>query len=170
MHAIFGEDLMKKARLLVTGLSVGLCLGAIAKADDDQVPTVPTVATRVIVKRVIVVRGREDRVIYVRSANGLHSITPANRSFHSTIAPQNRRRDPEASTIRDGENRVAQTTNSGRSGDKKQPDQQDAKDTKSVDREADVKQPDGTGALDRLTVQAQKEQATRLTGPTNLDK
>ena len=162
---------MKKARLLITGLSVGLCLCAIAKADDDQVPTVPTLATRVIVNRVRVVGGREDRVIYVRSANGLYSITPANRSFHSTIAPQNRRRDPEASTIRASENHVAQTTkNTGHSGDIKQPDQQDAKDTKPVDREADVKQPEGTGALDRLTVQAQKEQATRLTEPTNLDK
>ena len=62
---LFGEDLMKKARLLITGLGVSLCFCAIAKADDDQIPTVPTVASPVIVKRVIVVSGQGDRVIYV---------------------------------------------------------------------------------------------------------
>jgi hypothetical protein len=109
-------------------------------------------------------------VIYFRPAYRLHSFVRADRASHTTTAPQNRRRDPEASTIRDGENHVAQTTRTGHSGDKKLPDQQDAKDTKSVDREAEVKQPEGTGPLDRLTVQAQKEQATRLAEPTNLDK
>jgi hypothetical protein len=161
---------MKKARLLIKGLGVSLCLCAIAKADDDQVPTVPTVASPVIVRRVIVVSGQRDRVIYVRPAYRLHSIVRADRSLHATTAPQNRQRDPEASgsTIRDSENHASQTTRAGHS--KKQPDQQDAKDTKSVDRKSDVQPQEDKGALDRLTVQAQKEEATRLAEPTNLDK
>jgi hypothetical protein len=163
---------MKKTRLLITGLSVGLCLCAIAKADDDQIPAISTKASPVIVRRVIVVSGQGGRVIYVRPAYRLNSIVRADRSFYPTTTPQNRRRDPEASasTIRDGENHAAQTIRTGHSGDKKQPDQENAKDTKSVDRETEVKQPEDTGALDRLTVQAEKEQATRLVEPTNLGK
>jgi hypothetical protein len=161
---------MKKARLLITALGVALCLGAIAKADDDQIPTISTTTSPVIVKRVIVVGGQEDRVIYVVPAYRFHSMVRAHRSFQTTTASQNRRRDPEASTIADGRNHAAQTTRTGHSGVKKEPDQQAVKDTKSVDRETDVKQPEDTGALDRLTVQAQKEQETRLAEPTNLDK
>jgi hypothetical protein len=173
----FGEDLMKKVRLLITGVGVGLCLCAIAKADDDQVPAISKPATRVIVRRVIVVSGQGDRVIYVRPAYSLHSTVRPDRAFHTLTTQQNRRRDTETATIRDGQNHTAQMTETGRNGGKKQVDQRNPNDAKSGDHETGLKQETGvkqpennSGALDRLTVQAQKEQATRLAEPTNLDR
>jgi len=50
-----------------------------------------------------------------------------------------------------------------------QSEQQAAKDNKSTDRKPKAKQPEDVNALDRLTVQAQKEEAIRLAEPGGIE-
>ena len=160
---------MKIAPSLIAGAGVGLCLCAFAKADDDQIPATRNVAGPVVVKRVIVVRSGGNRVIYVRPAYPLHSALPVNRSRYSARAVRSHWRSLETSGSADNSNQVTRTLKAGRSVDTNHSEQQADKDNKSADRRPQANQPEANqreanqsedaGALDRLTVQAQKEQA-----------
>jgi hypothetical protein len=171
---IFGEDLMKIARCLIAAAGVGLCLCATARADGDQIPNTGTVAGPAVVKRVIVLRSRGDRVIYVRPAYPIHAVLPANRSWYSATAAQRRRRSLQTSGSADNYNHVAKTLKTGHSVDTDQSDEQADKDSKSADRKPGAKQPEANqsedaGGLDRLTVQAQKEEAIRPAEPGGIE-
>ena len=184
---------MKIARSLIVGVGVGLCLCAIAKADDDQIPNVRNVTRPIVVRRIIVVRRSGDRVIYVRQAFPSRSALPANRSRYSVTGVQSHWRSLETSSSKDTYNHVARTPKTGHSLDTSQSEQQaeeDNKDNKLADRKPEAKQPDtkqqdakeqdvkeqdakqreaneseDAGGLDRLTVQAQKEQAIQPSEP-----
>jgi hypothetical protein len=170
---------MKIARSLIAGAGIGLCLCAIAKADDDQIPNSRIVARPVLVKRIIVVRNAGGRVIYVRPAYPAYSALPVNRSRYSATASKSHWRSPEASGSADNSNHVAKTLKIGHEVDKNQSEQRADKDDKSVDRKPETKQPeaqqreanqsDDAGALDRLTVQAQKEQAILPAEPGGIE-
>jgi hypothetical protein len=170
---------MKIARSLIAGAGFGLCLCAIAKADDDQIPSIRNVAGPLVVKRIIVVRSGGDRVIYVRSTDPLHSVLPVNRSRYSATAVHSHWRDLEPPGFADNYNQVAKTLKAGRSVDTNQSEQQADKDNKSAARKPEAKQPeaklheanqsDDAGALDRLTVQAQKEQAILPAEPGGIE-
>jgi hypothetical protein len=170
---------MKIARSLIAGAGVALCLCAIAKADDDQIPNVRNVAGPIVVKRIIVVRSGGDRVIYVRPSYQLHSVLPVNRSRYSATAVQSHWRGFETSGSADNYNHVIKTLKAGRSIDTNQSEQQANKDNKSAARKPEAKQPDAKpreanqsdddGALDRLTVQAQREQAILPPEPIGIE-
>jgi hypothetical protein len=170
---------MKIARSLIAGAGIGLCLCAIAKADDDQIPNRRIVARPMVVKRIIVVRSGGGRVIYVRPAYPAYSALSANRSRYSATGSQNHSRNPETSGSVDNANRVAKTLKTGHEADTNQSEQQADKDNKSVDRKPEAKQPEAKqreanqseddGALDRLTVQAQKEQAILPAEPGGIE-
>lgn len=156
---------MKKARCLIAGVGVGLCLCAIANADDDQIPNVRNTARPVVVKRIVVVADSGDRVVYVRQAYPVQSIVPVNRSRYSIRAtPAQRRVETSASPIHESDKHVPKTTRTNNGNDATQSEQPADKENKSADRKAEVKQPEDA-ALDRLTAQAQKEEATRLAEP-----
>jgi hypothetical protein len=177
---------MKIARSLIAGAGFGLCLCAIAKADDDQIPSIRNAAGPLVVKRIIVVRSGGDRVIYVRPTYPLHSVLPVNRSRYSASAVQSHWRGLDQSHWRSLETgsadnyiHVAKTLKAGRSVDANQSEQQADKDNKSAARKPEAKQPeaklrdanqsDDAGALDRLTVQAQKEQAILPAEPGGIE-
>ena len=156
---------MKNARFLLATVGVGLCLCAIAKADDDEIQTV---VRPVVVKRLIIFTGHRDRVIYVRPAYPVQSVVPINRPY-SVVAKKTRRHSSESPAAIDQEtsNNVAQTSKTSH-GDSNQAEQQKAdKDNKPVDtdRKADAKHSEDDDALDQLTAQAQREQELRLAGP-----
>ena len=168
---------MKIARCLIAGAGVALCFCAIAKADDDRIPNTGTAAGPIVVKRVIVVRGGGDRVIYVRPAYTLHSIVPANRSWYSATAAQSHRRSLETSGY--NYNQVAKTLKTGHSVDINQSERQADKANKWTDHKPETKQPEAkqretnqsedAGGLDRLTAQAQKEETIRLAEPNGIE-
>jgi hypothetical protein len=165
---------MKIARCLIVGAGVGLCLCAIAKADDDQISNTGTVAGPIVVKRVIVVRSGGDRVIYVRPAYALHAALPANRSWYSAAAAQGHRRSLETSGSADNYNQVAKTLKTGHIVDTNQSEQRADKDNKWADRKPEAKQretnqSEDAGGLDRLTVQAQKEETIRPAEPGGIE-
>lgn len=160
---------MKIARSLIAGAGIGLCLCAIAKADDEQIPNRRIAARPVVVRRIILVRSGGGRVIIVRPAYPAYSALSANRSRYSATASQSHLRNLETSGSVDNANRVAKTLKTGHEAVTNQSEQPADKDNKSVDRKPEAKQPEAKqpeanqseedGALDRLTVQAQKEQA-----------
>jgi flagellar biosynthesis GTPase FlhF len=171
---------MKIARFVVAGIGVGLCLCTIAKGDDAQISNTGTVRGPVVIKRIIVVRSHGDRMIYVRPAYApVHASLAVNRSWHSSTAVQGHRHSVETSDSADTDNHGVKTVKPGHSVDTNQSRQEADKDNKSADRkpeakQAEAKQPEAkqpeakkaaanqsedVGALDRLTVQAQKEQA-----------
>ena len=175
---------MKTLRSLIAGAGVGLCLCVIARADDDQIPNARNSAGPVAVKRVIVVRSRGGQVIYVRPGYQLHSTLPANRSWYSFTAGQSHWRSPEASGFADNHNHVAKTLKTGHSVDTNQSERQADKDNKSADRNPAAKQPEAkqgdkrqrqtnqsedAGGWDRLTVQAQKEEAALPAEPGGIE-
>ena len=164
-----GEDLMKNARFLLTGLLVGLCLCALAKADDDEIRTV---VRPVVVKRLIVFTGHQGRVICVRPAFPVQSVVPVNRPY-SVVAKKTRRHFSKSPAAVDQEtsNNVEQTSKTGR-GDSNQAEQKADKDSHPVDpdRKTDAKQPEDDDALDQLTAQAQKEQELRLAEPGGIQQ
>lgn len=170
---------MKIARSLIAGAGIGLCLCAIAKADDDQIPSHRIVARPVVVKRIIVVRSGGGRVIYVRPVYPAYSARFANRSRYSVTANQSHARNLETPSSADDPNHVAKTLKTGHEADTNQSEQQADKDNKSVDRKPEAKQPEAKpreanqseddGALDRLTVQAQKEQAILPAEPGGIE-
>ena len=165
---------MKIARSLIAGAGVGLCLCTIAKADDDQNPSTRNVASPVVVKRILVVRRSGDRVIYVRPAYPLHSALPVNRSRYSATASQSHWSSLETSGSTDNYNHVAKTLKTGHGVDTNQSEQQADKDNKPADRKPEAKQREANrsedaGALDRLTVQAQKEQAIPAAEPGGIE-
>ena len=168
---------MKIMRSFIAGAGVGLCLCAIVRADDDQIPIARNSAGPVAVKRVIVVRSLGGRVIYVRPAYQLHSTLPANRSWYSSTARQSHWRRLETSGSADNYNHVAKTLKTGHGVDTNQSERQADKDSKSVDHKTAAKQPEAkegdkrqhqtnqsedAGSWDRLTVEAQKEEAVLL--------
>ncbi|HTD16622.1 MAG TPA: hypothetical protein VK673_15670 [Chthoniobacterales bacterium] len=170
---------MKIARFLIAGAGVGLCLCAIVKADDDQIPSARNVSGPVVVKRVIVVRSGGDRVIYFKPAYPLHSVLPANRSRYAAAASQSHWRGLQTSGSGANYNHVAKALKSGHGVDTNQSEQQADKDNKSAERKPEAKQPDAkqreanqsedAGAWDRLTVQAQKEQAILSAEPGGIE-
>ena len=154
-----------KKRCLIAGVGVGLCLCAVANGDDDQIPTLKNTAKPVVVKRVVVVTGPSDRVISVRQAYPVHSTVPIDRSRDSIQAtPAQRRVETSASPIHESGNHIAKTIKTNNGSDTSQSEQQADKDNKSTDRKPEAKQPEDA-ALDRLTAQAQKEEAIRLAEP-----
>jgi hypothetical protein len=162
---------MKNVRLLVAGLGVGLCLCAIAKADDDGIQTM---ARPVVAKRVILFTGHPNRVIYVRPAFPVHSVVPVTRSASPTSAmtlTRARRHGSETPAVnRDSSTSVAKTTRSNR-GQTNQAEQKADKDSNpaDTDRKTDAKQPEDDDALDQLTAEAQKEQELRLAEPGGIE-
>ena len=165
---------MKIARSLIAGAGIGLCLCAIAKADDDLIPNRRIVARPMVVKRIIVVRSGGGRVIYVRPAYSAYSALSANRSRYSATASQSHSRNPETSGSVDNANRVAKTLKTGHEADTNQSEQPADKDNKSVDRKPEAKQREANqseddGAFDQLTVQAQKEQAILPAEPGGIE-
>jgi hypothetical protein len=170
---------MKIARSLIAGVGVGLCLCAIGRADNDQIPNVRNVTGPVVVRRVIVVRSGGDRVIYVRPAYPLHSALPGNRSRYSAMDGQSHPLNPEKSGSTDNDNHAVKALKTGHSADTSKSEQQADKDNKSADlkpegkqqdaRQRETNQSDDAGALDRLTVQAQKEEAIRLAEPGGIE-
>jgi hypothetical protein len=156
---------MKKARYFIAGVGVGLCLCAIANADDDQVPIVTKAVKPVVVKRVIVVTAPSDRVISVRQAYPVLSLVPISRStYPSQATPAQRRVETSASPIHQSDNHLAKTIRTDNASDTSRSEQPANKDNKSTDRKPEAKQPEDA-ALDRLTAQAQKEEAIRLAEP-----
>lgn len=181
---IVGEDLMKIVRSLIAGAGVGLCLCAIARADDDQIPNARNSAGPVAVKQVIVVRSRGGQVIYVRPGYQLHSALRANRSGYSSTAGQSHWRSLERSGPADNYNHVAKTLKTGHGVDTNPSERQANKDNKSADGKTAAKQPEAkqgdkiqhqtnqsedAGGWDRLTVQAQKEEAVLLPEPGGIE-
>jgi hypothetical protein len=173
---------MKIVRSLIAGAGVGLCLCVIARADDDQIPIARNSAGPVAVKRVLVFRSRGGQVIYVRPAYQLHSTLPANRSWYSTTAGQNHWRKLETSGSADNYNHVAKPLKTGHGVDTNQSERQANKDNKSADDKTAAKQPEAkqgdkkqtnqsedTGGWDRLTVQAQKEEAALPAEPGGIE-
>ncbi|MBV8213113.1 MAG: hypothetical protein JOZ08_07790 [Verrucomicrobia bacterium] len=173
---IIGEDLMNIARCLIAGAGVGLCLCAMAKAGDDRISNTGTATGPIVVKRVIVVRSHGDRVISVTPAYQIRSALSANRSWYSATTAQNHRRNLETSGSADNYNHSAKTVKTERSIGANQLEQQADKDNKSADRKPEPKQPEArqaegnqdSGGLDRLTVQAQKEEEIRLAEPRGI--
>jgi hypothetical protein len=175
---------MKIVRSLIAGAGVGLCLCAIARADDDQIPNARNSAGPVAVKRIIVVRSREGQVIYVRPAHQLHSTFPANRSWYSSTAGQRHWCSVETAGSADNYNHVAKTLKTEHGVDINQSERQADRDNKSADREPAAKQPEAkqgdkiqhqttqsedAGAWDRLPVQAQKEEAVLPPEPGGIE-
>jgi hypothetical protein len=158
---------MKNVRLLVAGLGVGLCLCAVAKADDDEIQTM---ARPIVVKRVILFTGHPDRVICVRPAFPVSSVVPVTRSTSPawSITPtKSRRHGSETSGVNhDSSTAGAKTTKTNR-GETNQAEQKADKDSRpaGTDRKTDAKQPEEDDALDHLTAQAQKEQELKLAEP-----
>jgi len=171
---------MKIARWVVAGIGVGLCLCTIAKGDDDQISNTGNERGPVVIKRIIVVRSHGDRMIYVRPVYPpVHASLPVNRSSYSATAAQGRRHRLETSDSADTDNHRAKTVKTGHSVDTNQSQREADKDNKSADRkleakpaeakqtgekrpeaqQAEANQSEDADALDRLTVQAQKEQA-----------
>ena len=171
---------MQNARLFMLGAIVGLCLCATAKADDDEFPF-PTAARPVVVRRVIVVTRHQDRVIYVRPADHVRTVVPVNRSAYLNSANQTHDRNGEmsGSNVRDSDNHVIRPAKTGREVDANQSKQQADKDSKPLAHKPEVTQheakqqeptePEDGGALDRLTVQAQKEQEIHLAEPAGIE-
>lgn len=157
-----GEDLMKNARFLMAG--VGLCLCALARADDDEIRTV---VRPVVVKRMIVFSGHQDRVIYVRPAYPVQTVLPVNRPYSLMERKTHRHSSEDPAVVdRDTSNNVAKTSKT-RLGDANQSDEKADKDNRPVDtdRKTEAKQSEDDDALDHLTAQAQKEQELRLAEP-----
>ena len=173
---------MKIVRSLIAGAGVGLCLCATARADDDQIPNARNSAGPVAVKRVIVVRSRGGQVIFVRPGYRPHTAL-ANRSWYSSTAGQSHSRSLETSGSADNYNHVAKTLKAGHDVDTNQSARQADKDNKSADRKPAAKAPEAkqldaqhqtnqsedAGALDRLTVQAQKEEANPAAEPGGIE-
>jgi hypothetical protein len=170
-HGDTGGDGMKVVRSLIAGASLSLCLCAMATADDEQFPTLRTVGRPIVVKRFIVVAGHSDRVIYVRPAYPpMHSPVPADRSGNPATSTRAQRHvETSASPIHENDNHAGKTVKASRNHETNQSEQQTDKENKSTDAKSEDKQPDDAGALDRLTVQAQKEQATRLAEPDGIE-
>jgi hypothetical protein len=167
---IAGEDVMKKTRCLIAGVGVGLCLCAIANGDDVQIPNVRNAARQVVVKRVVVVADPGGRVIYVRQAYPVHSVVPVNRSRYPIQAtPAQRRVETSPSPIHESDNHVAKTIKTNNGGETSQPEPQADKDNRSTDRKPEAKPLEDASGLDRLTVQAQKEEAIRLAEPGGIE-
>lgn len=181
---------MKIARCVLAGIGVGLCLCTIAKGDDDQISNTGNVRGPVIIKRIIVVRSHGNRMIYVRPAYPpVHASLPVNRSWYSARAAQGHRHSVEASDSADTDNHEAKTVKTGRSVDTNQSQQEADKDNKSGDRKPEAKQAEAkqteakqreakkaeanqsedAGALDRLTVEAQREQAILPAEPGGIE-
>ena len=176
---------MKIARCVVAGIGVGLCFCTIAKADDDQISNLGTVRGPVVIKRIIVVRTHGGRMVYVRPAySPIHSSVPVNRSSYSATAAQGHRQSVELSDSGDTDDHGAKTVKTGHRVDTNQAAQQADKDSKSADRKPEVKQAEAkqpeakhleanqsedASALDRLTVQAQKEQAILPAEPGGIE-
>jgi len=175
---------MKIVRSLIAGAGVGLCLCVIARADDNQIPNARNSAGPVAIKRVIVFRSRGGQVIYVRPAYQLRSTLPANRSWYSYTAGQSHRRSLETSGSADNYNHVAKTLKTAHGVDTNQSEHQANKDDKSADHKTVAKQPEAkqedktqhqtnqpedAGGWDRLTVQAQKEEAALTAEPGGLE-
>ena len=158
---------MKNVRLLVAGLGVGLCLCAIAKADDDEIQTM---AKPVVVKRIILFTGHPDRVIYVRPAFPAQSVVPVTRStsLTSSMTPTKTRwHGSETPGVNRESSTVAAKTTRSSQGETNQAEQKADKNNKPVDTDhkTDAKQPEDDDALDHLTAQAQKEQELGLAEP-----
>jgi len=155
---------MKNVRLLIAGLGVGLCLCALARADDDEIRTL---VRPVVVKRLIVFTGHHDRVIYVRPAYPVQTVVPVNRPY-SVMERKTQRHSSEDPIVvdRNTSNNVVKKSKTSR-GDADQSDQKADKDNRSADpdRKTDAKQAQDDDALDQLTAQAQKEQELRLAEP-----
>lgn len=174
---------MKIVRSLIAGVGVGLCLCAIARADDDQIANARNSGGPVAVKRVIVVRSRGGRVIFVRPGYQLHSALSTNRSWYSSTAGQSHSRSLETSGSADNYNHVAKTPKAEHGVDTNQSGREAGKDNKSADRKPAAKaseakqldaldqtnQSEDAGALDRLTVQAQKEEANPAAEPGGIE-
>ena len=175
---------MRIVRSLIAGAGVGLCLCAIVRADDDQIPNVRNSAGPVAVKRVFVVRSLGGQVIYVRPAYQLHSTLPANRSWYSPTAGQSHRRSLETPGSADNYNHVAKALKTGHGADTNRSEHQATKDNKSADLKTAAKQPEAkqgdktqhqanqsedAGSWDRLTVQAQKEEAVLPPEPGGIE-
>ena len=177
---------MKIARCVIAGIGIGLCLCTIAKGDDDQISNTETVRGPVVIKRIIVVRSHGARMIYVRPAYPpVHASLPVNRSRYSATGAQGHRHNVEINDSTDTDNHGSKTVKTGHSADTNQPQQEADKDNKSADRKPEAKQAEANhpeakkpeakqaeanqtqdaGALDRLTVQAQKEEAIQLAEP-----
>jgi hypothetical protein len=180
-----GEDLMKITRCVVAAVGVGLCLCTIAKSDDDQISGTANARGPVVIRRIIVVRSHGDRMIYVRPAYpAVHASLPVNRSWYATTAAQGHRHSVEASDSADANNHAVKTVKTRHSVDTNQSRQEADSDNRLAERKPEakaaeakqtqIKQPEANqpetrqveanqsedaGALDRLTVQAQKEQA-----------
>ncbi|MBV9873418.1 MAG: hypothetical protein JO025_01705 [Verrucomicrobia bacterium] len=127
---------------------------------------------------------RDGQVIYVRPAYQLHSTLPANRSWYSSTAGPSHRRSLEMSGSADNYDHDAKTPKTGHSVGTNQLEHQANKDDKSTDhktvaRPAEAKQGDKTehqtdqpanaGSWDRLTVQAQKEEAALTAEPGGIE-
>jgi len=155
---------MKNVRSLVAGLGVGLCLCALARADDDEIRTV---VRPVVIKRLIVFTGHHDRVIHVRPAYPVQTVVPVNRPY-SVMERNTQRHSSEDPTVvdRDTSNNVAKKSKTSRD-DVDQSDQKPDKDNRPVntDRKTEAKQSGDDDALDHLTAQAQKEQELKLAEP-----
>jgi hypothetical protein len=156
-----------KMRFLMAGVGVGFCLCALAKADDDEIRSA---ARPVVVKRLIVFTGHQDRVIYVRPAYPVQSAVPVNRPYW-VMAKKTRRHssDSPAAVKQETSNNVAKTPKISH-GDSNQPEQKADKDNKPVDadRKTDAKQSEDDDALDHLIAQAQREQELPLAEPDGI--
>ena len=158
---------MKNTRFLVAGIGVGLCLGALAKADDDEARTE---VRPVVVKRLIVFTGHRDQVIYVRRAYPVQSVVPVNRPYVTTAQKIHRHSSESPATIsRDSSSSVAKVSKTS-SDEVNRPDQKADKDNKpaDIDRKAETNASESDDALDQLTAQAQKEEELRLGEPDSI--
>jgi hypothetical protein len=171
---------MKIVWSLVAGVGVGLGLCAMARADNDQIPSARISAGPVAIRRVILIRSRGGQVIYVRPGYQLHSTLPVNGSSYSSTAGQSHWRSLETASSTDNHNHVAKTLKTVHGVDTNQAEHQADKDNKSADRKPAAKQPEAkqadkkqhetnqaqdSGSWDRLTVQAQKEEAVQPAEP-----
>jgi hypothetical protein len=166
---------MKITRCVVAAIGVCLCLCTIAKGDDDQIPGTGNARRPVVVKRIIVVRTYGDRMILVKPAYpATHAYLPVKRSWYSNTVSQGHRRNVVASDSGDADNPGAKVIKTRHSPDTNQSQLEADKDSKSAGRkpapdqaeskqtqakEPEANQSEDAGALDRLAVQAQKEQA-----------
>jgi hypothetical protein len=170
---------MKIVRSLIVGAGVGLCLCAIGRADDDLIPNARNSAGPVAVKQVIVVRSRGGQVIYVRPSYQLRSTVSADRSWYSSTAGQRHWRSLKTSGSVNNYDHVAKTVKTAVDTNQSEHQAAGKDDNRSADRKPAAKESDerqhqtnqseDAGALDRLTVQAQKEEANPAAEPGGIE-
>jgi hypothetical protein len=159
------RTLMKNVQCLTAGAAVSLCLSAIAMADDDHISDLRTEVKPAATKRVVVLTGYRNRVIYIHPAYRTQSVVLPDRTSNSVATRQTYGRDFESSR---GANRESyhNATKMAKGSNRNDANRTEQKINNNPDQASgNVTPAENTAALDRLTDQAQKEETMHLAEP-----